>query len=120
MGRFGDALARYAEFVLFAAAIYVVRDTAWELVIVLAALCAALMTSYAMAKAAALQKPAPRGFFQEPLRLALLVMGLGLDPVTASLGTFPHEVLVLGVAVIAVVGNVDALLRFVRIGQSLR
>jgi len=120
LSRFGDVFARYAEIALYAAAILVVRETPWELLVVLGALLASLMTSYATVKALALGKPAPRGFFQEPLRLALLVVGLGLDPVTAGLGSFPHATLVLGLGVIAIVGNVDALLRFVRIGQSLR
>jgi len=117
------AVDRYTEFAFLAGLAFALRDTAWQLALVLGALLASFMVSYASAKAEAMQVKPPRGLMRRHERATYL---LGAAGFTGMFGRFfhepiPHDVIMLAaLAVVAVVGNGAAVLRLVRIARALR
>jgi phosphatidylglycerophosphate synthase len=118
------AIDRYTEFAFLAGLALRLRDSAWQLALVLAAVLASFMVSYASAKAEALQVSPPRGLMRRHERALYLILGVGLVPVLAPVmiaHDWPYATPVLAaVALVAVIGNLAAVQRFVRIGRALR
>jgi CDP-diacylglycerol--glycerol-3-phosphate 3-phosphatidyltransferase len=117
------AVDRYTEFAYLGGLAFALRDSAWQLGLVLAALLACFMVSYASAKAEAMQVKPPRGLMRRHERATYLISAAGF---TAMLGPYfhdpvPHHVVMLAaLAIVAVVGNGAAVLRLVRISRALR
>jgi CDP-diacylglycerol--glycerol-3-phosphate 3-phosphatidyltransferase len=110
---FDAAVDRYSEFFLFGGLAIHFRGDLRLLVLTLAALTASMMVSYASAKAEALGVSAPRGAMRRAERAVYLVLGLVLAP-------FTPWAIVLALALIALVGNVSAVRRFVAIARPKR
>jgi len=120
------AVDRYTEFAFLAGMLFAFRDSEWQMGLVLAALLASFMISYASAKAEALQVSPPRGLMRRHERSIYLITGAGA---TAMVGgaihaRWPelpvHTPEILAAAAVAVIGNYAAVVRLVRIGQALR
>lgn len=119
-----DAAAdRYQEFAFLAGVAFWLRGDARLLGLTLLALLAAVMVSYATAKAEALQLEVPRGAMRRPERAAYLTLGAALTPLAALLAARFHAPwverapLVAALALVAVVGNLSAVRR---IGALMR
>ncbi|HEY4241023.1 MAG TPA: CDP-alcohol phosphatidyltransferase family protein [Kofleriaceae bacterium] len=120
------AVDRYTEFAFLAGLCFFVRDSAWMLGLVLAAMLASFMISYASAKAEALQVSPPRGLMRRHERSTYLITGAGFSAVFGSWFSRSHpdvpwfalELIALGI--VALIGNYSAVVRFVRIGRALR
>jgi CDP-diacylglycerol---glycerol-3-phosphate 3-phosphatidyltransferase len=116
---------RYTEFAFLAGLVVFYRDTQPAVVLVLAAVLASCMISYASAKAEALQVAPPRGLMGRRERALYLVAGAGLSALLGSWldarwslpATAPELV---GLAAVATIGNAVAVVRLVRIGRALR
>ena len=117
------AVDRYTEFAYLAGLAFALRDSAWELALVLGALLACFMVSYASAKAEAMQVKPPRGLMRRHERATYLIGAAGF---TGLLGPYFHDplppnvLMIAALAVVAVVGNGAAALRLVRIARALR
>jgi len=109
------AIDRYTEFAFLAGLAFHYRESPAELGLVLGALLACFMVSYASAKAEALQVEPPRGLMRRHERAIYLITGVAVS----SLFGLPVAALV-ALAIVAVVGNFAAILRFVRIARALR
>lgn len=118
------AVDRYTEFAFLAGLVFIVRDSTWQLLFVLGAVLASFMVSYASAKAEALQVSPPRGLMRRHERSTWLIIGSGLCPligISLTARGWPYATPVLvAAAVVAVIGNVAAVQRLVRIGRALR
>ncbi|HET9620148.1 MAG TPA: CDP-alcohol phosphatidyltransferase family protein [Kofleriaceae bacterium] len=118
------AVDRYTEFAFLAGVTLWVRATWWAMCLALGALLASYMVSYASAKAEAMQVEAPRGLMRRHERATYLIAGAGLTPVLGPLAvrhSLPYETpMLIMVAVVALIGNLAAVQRFVRIGRALR
>jgi len=126
-GELLDAVCdRYTEFAFLAGIAIWFHDSVWRLCLVLAAMCACYMVSYASAKAEAMQVEAPRGLMRRHERAVYLICGIGLTSLFGDLlhDRFPslpdHSFVIAGLASVAVIGNVAAVTRLVRIGRALR
>lgn len=123
---FDAAADRYTEFAVLAGCAMAFRDSPWILGTVLAALLASFMVSYASAKAEAMKVEIPRGLMRRHERATYLLTGAGLSSLVgptlhAHLPMFPADVLlVVAMVIVAVIGNVAAVQRFVRIARALR
>ena len=120
------ATDRYTEFAFVGGAIYIYREEPWEMIVAMAALLACFMVSYASAKAEAMRVEVPRGLMRRHERATYMIVGAGL---TAIFGPYLHEhvpglppttFMLAGLAIVAVIGNIAAVLRLVRIGAALR
>lgn len=120
------AVDRYTEFAMLAGCAFAFRDTPWILGLVLAALLACFMVSYASAKAEAMRVEVPRGLMRRHERATYLLTGAGL---TSLIGPMLHArypvirpdfLLIAAMAIVAVIGNVAAVQRLVRIARALR
>ena len=117
------AIDRYTEFAFLAGLVLYFHDSWWQMSLALGATLASYMVSYASAKAEALQVTPPRGLMRRHERAMYLIAGVGT---TSLFGTnlvahglpYPTTCLV-SLAAVAVIGNVSAVLRFVRIGRAL-
>ena len=120
------AVDRYTEFAFLGGLMIFFRASVPYMVLTLAALLACFMVSYASAKAEALQVSPPRGLMRRHERAVYMITGAGLsamfgDYVHARIPELPWEVFaVAGLLAVAVIGNVAAVLRLVRIGRALR
>lgn len=118
------AVDRYTEFAFLAGMLLFMRDSWWQMAIVLAALIASYMISYASAKAEALQVEAPRGVMRRHERAMYLIIGVGTTPLagpTLVEHGWPYATVALvAAAIVGVAGNFAAVQRFVRIGRALR
>jgi phosphatidylglycerophosphate synthase len=118
------AVDRYTEFAFLAGLVFVLRDSWWQLGLALGAILASFMISYASAKAEALQVVPPRGLMRRHERSIYLIIGIGLVPLvgpTLVAHGVPYVTpCLVSVGVVAVIGNVAAVLRLVRIGRALR
>ena len=117
------AVDRYTEFAFLAGLALWLRDSAWQLALVLAALLASFMVSYASAKAEALQVKPPRGLMRRHERATYLIAAAGVTPLVGPHfhDPVPYQALILGaLAIVGVIGNGAAVLRVVRIGRALR
>ena len=119
------AVDRYTEFAFIAGFILFVRDSPLQVAVALAALLASFMISYVSAKAEALQVSVPRGLMRRHERATYLIVASGLTPL---LGPSIHarwpalpatSMFVLGLAVVASVGNLAALQRLVRLHRRV-
>lgn len=118
------AVDRYTEFAFLAGLAIFLRDSWWQLVLALGATLASFMVSYASAKAEALQVEAPRGLMRRHERSTYLIAGIGVvpmvGPVLVDHGLPYITTCLIALAVVAVVGNIAAVQRLVRIGRALR
>lgn len=106
---------RYEEFFLLAGVAVHFRTELPLLVLTLAALFASFIISYASAKAEALQIKAPRGVMRRSERAVYLTLGACLTPLLPA-----HEApIIAALALVAVVGNVSAVLRFKAITDAV-
>ncbi len=108
------AVDRYTEMAYTAGLVIFFRDSVPFILLALAALAACVMISYATAKAEALRIPPPRGLMRRHERAAYLITGAGLSSLVGD--PLPQ---LLGLAVVALVGNAAAILRFARISRAL-
>jgi CDP-diacylglycerol--glycerol-3-phosphate 3-phosphatidyltransferase len=118
------AVDRYTEFAFLAGLVIFLRTSLWWMALALAATLASFMVSYASAKAEALHVEPPRGLMRRHERSTYLIVGVGLVPMVGpafEAHGLPYLTTCLAaIAVVAVVGNLAAVLRLVRIGRSLR
>jgi phosphatidylglycerophosphate synthase len=118
------AVDRYTEFAFIAGLLVFLRESVWMMGLALGALLASFMVSYASAKAEALQVSPPRGLMRRHERSTYLITGAGFSALFGtriageSFPWFGIELIALGL--VAVIGNYSAVVRFVRIGRSLR
>jgi phosphatidylglycerophosphate synthase len=119
------AIDRYTEFAFIAGFIVYARDSQAQVAVALLALLASFMISYASAKAEALQANTPRGLMRRHERAVYLISAAGLTPVLGPTiqSHWPQlpasTVFVVGLAFVALIGNVSAIQRFVRISRSI-
>jgi len=120
------ATDRYTEFAFLAGSAFAFRDSPELLGLVLAAMLACFMVSYASAKAEAMRVEVPRGLMRRHERATYMITGAGL---TSMVGNTLHDrlpdlppttFLIASMAIVAAIGNVAAVLRLVRIGRALR
>jgi CDP-diacylglycerol--glycerol-3-phosphate 3-phosphatidyltransferase len=118
------AVDRYTEFAFLAGLAIFLRTSWWQMVLALAAMLASFMVSYASAKAEALHVAPPRGLMRRHERATYLIAGIGLTPVVGPVLAergLPYVTLCLiALSVVALFGNLSAVLRLVRIGRALR
>ena len=118
------AVDRYTEFAFLAGLALVLRASWWQMALALGATLASFMVSYATAKAEALKVTPPRGLMRRHERAMYLIIGIGLVPLvgpTLVARGLPYVTTCLvSLAIVAVVGNLAAVLRMVRIGRALR
>ena len=125
-GELYDAVVdRYTEFALIAGFAVYARDQWWLVLVALLALHASFMISYASAKAEALRVSVPRGLMRRHERAACLTLAAGLVPLLGSSlhaqwGWMPSaSVFGVGLALVAGIGSVAAVLRFVWIARAV-
>jgi len=118
------AVDRYTEFAFLAGLVIFLRTSEWQMALALAATLACFMVSYASAKAEALQVAPPRGLMRRHERATYLIAGIGLTPVVgpalAEHGMPYVTLCLIALGVVALFGNLAAVLRLVRIGRALR
>lgn len=118
------AVDRYTEFAFLAGLVYALRDSWWQMGLALAAILASFMISYSTAKAEALHVKPPRGLMRRHERSVYLIVGIGTVPLVGPIleaHGIPYVMpCVISLAVVAVIGNVAAVVRLVRIGRALR
>jgi CDP-diacylglycerol--glycerol-3-phosphate 3-phosphatidyltransferase len=125
-GELFDAVVdRYTEFALIAGFAVYARATWWLVLVALLALHASFMISYASAKAEGLHVSVPRGLMRRHERAACLTLAAGLVPVLgpslhAQWGVMPQgAVFGVGLLLVAGIGSVAAVLRFVWIARAI-
>ena len=118
------AVDRYTEFAFLAGLVIFLRDSWWQMALALGATLASFMVSYASAKAEALQVAAPRGLMRRHERSIYLIAGVGLVPLVGPALVdrgWPYATpCLVAMAIVAVIGNLAAVQRLVRIGRALR
>jgi CDP-diacylglycerol--glycerol-3-phosphate 3-phosphatidyltransferase len=118
------AVDRYTEFAFLAGLALYLRTSWWQMVLALTALLASFMVSYASAKAEALQVAPPRGLMRRHERSVYLIAGIGFTPLVGPAlvaRDLPYVTpCLISLGVVAVIGNLAAVLRLVRIGRALR
>jgi phosphatidylglycerophosphate synthase len=118
------AVDRYTEFAFLAGIVMLLRTSGWGMALALAAMLASFMVSYATAKAEAMQVEPPRGLMRRHERSTYLIVGVGLvpmvGPVLEAHGLPYLTTCLVAVGVVAVIGNLAAVLRLMRIARSLR
>jgi CDP-diacylglycerol--glycerol-3-phosphate 3-phosphatidyltransferase len=127
---FDAAVDRYVEYLLLAGLAVYFRGSTVASVICLGAILGSFMVSYATAKAEALGIQPPKGAMRRAERAVYVIFGCALAPLwqlvvpgspsyaTLSLGReLPAE---LAMAVVAVVANVSAVRRMLRVAQLIR
>ena len=117
------AIDRYTEFAFLAGLVLFLHDSWWQMSLALGAMLASYMVSYASAKAEALQVTPPRGVMRRHERAMYLIIGIGLVPLlgpTLASHDLPYVTpCLVSLAIVAVMGNLAAVLRFVRIARAL-
>jgi CDP-diacylglycerol--glycerol-3-phosphate 3-phosphatidyltransferase len=119
------AIDRYTEFAFIAGFIVFAHDSPVQVGIALCALLASFMISYASAKAEALSVATPRGLMRRHERAVFLILGAGLEPLLgpalhARWAILPESsVFVISLVLVAAIGNVSAIQRFVRISRQV-
>ena len=118
------AVDRYTEFAFLAGMVMFLRTSGGGMALALGAMLASFMVSYASAKAEALQVEAPRGLMRRHERSTYLIVGVGLvpmvGPVLEAHGLPYVTTCLVALGVVAVIGNLAAVLRLMRIARSLR
>lgn len=108
------AVDRYSDFLMMAGLAIWYRQSLWGLTLALAATQAGFMISYTTAKAEAMGVPPPRGTMRRHERIIYLLLGACLTAVTGV----DHPMFA-ALGLIAVVGNLSAVRRFIKIGRLL-
>jgi CDP-diacylglycerol---glycerol-3-phosphate 3-phosphatidyltransferase len=117
---------RYTDFALVGGLAIYFRASIPALVLALTALLAGTMVSYVSAKAEALRVTTPRGLMRRHERATYLIVGVAMTSVFGSRIAiawpgWPRETPVLvALLAVAVVGNLAAITRLVRIARALR
>jgi phosphatidylglycerophosphate synthase len=119
-----SAIDRYCEMIYFAGFALFVRDVPWQLVLVLAAMISSFMVSYAGVMADAMKVTVVRGLMRRHERALYLITGTGLVPVFGpslhdGLGVPVIATALAGCAIVGVLGNLAAIVKFVRIARAL-
>jgi len=118
------AVDRYTEVAFLAGLVMLLRTSGWWMALALGAMLASFMVSYATAKAEAMHVEAPRGLMRRHERSTYLIVGVGLvpmvGPVLEAHGLPYITTCLVSIAVVAVVGNLAAVHRLMRIARSLR
>jgi phosphatidylglycerophosphate synthase len=119
-----SALDRYAEGFFFAGVIFYYRSLPAVQLLAVAALFGSFMITYSTAKAEALRLAPPRGFMKRSDRLAVLIAGAVLAPVSLrwlEAGSEPRAWPVLAaVGLIAVGANLSAVIRLTALARAAR
>lgn len=118
-----SAIDRYCEMIYLGALAVSVRAEVWQLVIVVGALVASIMVSYAGVMADAVRVKVPRGLMRRHERGVYLIATAALVPV---LGPVLHDrwgvpvitPVLAGCALVAVVGNVAAITKLARVARA--
>ncbi|MEY2880094.1 MAG: hypothetical protein RLZZ15_2474 [Verrucomicrobiota bacterium] len=117
-----SVLDRYAEFFFFAGVLGFYRGQTAIQLGVLAALFGSLLVTYSTAKAEALALTPPRGWMKRSDRLAVLIAGAGLAPLSQRWWEPASAVtgwpVVIAIGLIAVGANVSAAVRFAALGRN--
>lgn len=110
-----SALDRYVEFFLFAGLLFFYRPFAWAQGLVCAAILGSFMVSYTTALSEITDVTLPRGSMQRAERLAYLLLGFLLTPLSSSNSPVVLPML-FSLGLIAVIGNLSAIsrLRYIR------
>jgi CDP-diacylglycerol--glycerol-3-phosphate 3-phosphatidyltransferase len=121
------ALDRYVEFFFLAGLIIFYREIIYLQILSLLTLLGSFMVSYSTAKAEALRVVPPPGAMRRPERAVYLVIGASLSAVSIPLIEIPRNMLpavgipmVVALALVALVSNVSAALRFKAIAKAIR
>jgi CDP-diacylglycerol--glycerol-3-phosphate 3-phosphatidyltransferase len=120
------AVDRYSELFFFGGLVYYYRTHDQCLFIVLAALAASLMVSYATAKAEAMGVEPPRGAMRRGERAAYLMTGASWTPICATIFAGSPSLalrelpIILALTVVAVVGNISVVQRLTAVAAMLR
>lgn len=124
-GELYDAVVdRYTEFALIGGFVVYAHGYRPLMLVALLALHASFMISYASAKAEALAVSIPRGLMRRHERAAVLTLAAGLVPILGpALHTSwpilpPGAVFAVGLSLVAGIGSVAAILRFVWISRA--
>jgi CDP-diacylglycerol---glycerol-3-phosphate 3-phosphatidyltransferase len=116
-----SVLDRYAETFFFAGALAFYDHHLAAQMIVLAALIGSFLVTYSTAKAEAVRVTPPRGWMKRSDRLSALIIGSGLTPIvqhwTTAAGTSLVSPILITLAIIAVLANVSAVMRFAALGR---
>jgi phosphatidylglycerophosphate synthase len=118
------AVDRYTEFAFLAGLVIYLRGSSWQMGLALGATLASFMVSYASAKAEALQVSPPRGLMRRHERSIYLIAGIGFTPLVGPV-LVAHDLpyvapCLVALGIVAMIGNLAAVLRLVRIGRALR
>jgi CDP-diacylglycerol---glycerol-3-phosphate 3-phosphatidyltransferase len=119
------AIDRYTEIAFLGGLMVYLRTSVPLLVLALAALQACMMVSYATAKAEALHIPPPRGLMRRHERAAYLILGAGVTAMAGGSlaahwpGLPPTSPQIASLAVVAVLGNIAAVQRLLRISRAI-
>lgn len=119
------AVDRYTEYAFGAGLVIYFRDSVPLMLLTLAAVLACMMISYASAKAEAFHVPVPRGLMRRHERATYLIVGAGVtslvgEHLASTWPSVPRELPELvAIGAVAVVGNLAAITRFLRISRSL-
>jgi CDP-diacylglycerol--glycerol-3-phosphate 3-phosphatidyltransferase len=119
-----SAIDRYCEMIYFIGLAMFVREVPWQLVLVLSAAVASIMVSYAGVMQDAMKVTVVRGLMRRHERGIYLITGTGLVPILGPMLSERWDLPVVatalaGCAVIAVLGNYAAVVKFVRIARAL-
>ena len=118
------AVDRYTEFAFLAGLVLTLRDSWWQVSLALGATLASFMISYASAKAEALQVTPPRGLMRRHERAIYLIAGIAAVPLVGPIlvaRDLPYVApCLVSLGLVAVIGNLAAVLRLVRIARALR
>jgi phosphatidylglycerophosphate synthase len=119
---FDAAVDRYAEYLLFAGLAVYFRTSVVGLVLCLGAALGAFMVSYGTAKAEALGVPPPKGAMRRAERAVYVIAGLGLAPLWQRVvpGAGRELPIELALLLVAVVANISAVRRLLRIAVLVR
>lgn len=115
------AVDRYTELAYTGGLVLYFRGSVPLMALALAGLTACVMISYASAKAEALHITPPRGLMRRHERGVYLITGAGLTSLLGPhLGNLPFATpQIVGLGVVAIVGNGAAVLRLTRISRAL-
>lgn len=119
-----SAIDRYCEMIYLGSLALFVGDVPWQLAIVIGAIIASFMVSYAAVMADAMNVTVPRGLMRRHERGISVIVGTGLVPLVgptlADRWDLPAITTALaGCTLVAVIGNIAAVQKLVRIGRAV-
>jgi phosphatidylglycerophosphate synthase len=106
-----SALDRYVEFFLLIGLLALFHPLLWTQLLVASALLASFMVSYTTALGEIAGVQLPRGSMQRPERLVYLLSGILITPLLEDALRSPYEPIQLALGLIALIGNLSAILR---------